>query len=103
MIEVSVSKIKSAFSEYLNRAAYGRERIIILSRGKPKAAMIGMEDLRRLEELEDAVVRDWEATLEEIELAGDDLPDILQAREEARAGIGMTPDELRAYLEDQEQ
>lgn len=55
MIEVSISKIKSAFSEYLNRAAYGRERIVVLSRGKPKAAVIGMEDLRRLEELEDAL------------------------------------------------
>ena len=40
------------------------------------------------------VIREWEITLEEIELAGDDLPDILQAREEVRSGIGMTPDEL---------
>jgi len=54
MIEVSVSEAKSAFSEYLNRAAYGRERIVILSRGKPKAAVIGIEDLELLEELEDA-------------------------------------------------
>ena len=45
------------------------------------------------------VVREWEVTLEEIDLAGDDLPDILRAREEMRAGIQMTPDELRAYLE----
>ncbi len=42
------------------------------------------------------VIREWEITLEEIELAGDDLPDILQAREEVRSGIGMTPDELHA-------
>jgi len=46
------------------------------------------------------VVREWEITLEEIALAGDDLPSVLRAREEARAGIGMTPAELRAYLED---
>lgn len=46
------------------------------------------------------VVREWEVTLEEIELAGDDLPDILRAREEAQAGIGLTPDELHAYLGD---
>ena len=37
------------------------------------------------------VVREWEITLEEIDLAGDDLPDILKARDEARAGVGMTP------------
>jgi prevent-host-death family protein len=54
MITVSVSKVKSAFSEYLNRAAYGQEPVIILSRGKPKAAMISVDALRRFEELEDA-------------------------------------------------
>lgn len=48
------------------------------------------------------VVREWEITLEEIELAGDDLPDILEAREEARSGVGMRPDELRVYLDAQD-
>ena len=55
MIEVSISEVKADFSEYVNRAAYGRERVVILSRGKPKAVMIGIEDLRRFEELEDAL------------------------------------------------
>jgi hypothetical protein len=45
------------------------------------------------------VIREWEVTLEEIYLDGDDLPNILRAREEVQTGIGMTPDELRAYLE----
>ena len=45
------------------------------------------------------VIREWQATLDEIELAGDDLPDVLRAREEVLSGIGMTPDELHAYLE----
>lgn len=45
------------------------------------------------------VIREWEITLEEIELAGDDLSNILQARKEARAGVGMTPEELHTYLE----
>ncbi len=44
------------------------------------------------------VVREWETTLEEIDLAGGDLSEILRAREEAQAGEGLTPDELRAYL-----
>ena len=55
MLEVSVSQVKAALSEYLNRAAYGQERIVISSRGKPKAAMIGIDDFHRLEELEDAL------------------------------------------------
>ena len=36
------------------------------------------------------VIRDWEITLEEVQIAGDDLPNILRAREEAKAGMGMT-------------
>jgi prevent-host-death family protein len=55
MSTTSISELKSALSEFLNRAAYGRERIIVASRGKPKAAVISIEDLRRLEELEDAL------------------------------------------------
>ena len=55
MSTTSISELKSALSEFLNRAAYGQERIIVASRGKPKAAVISKEDLRRLEELEDAL------------------------------------------------
>jgi prevent-host-death family protein len=55
MRTTSISELKSALSEFLNRAAYGRERIIVSSRGKPKAAVISIDDLRRLEELEDAL------------------------------------------------
>ena len=56
MNEVSISKMKDTLSEVINRAAYGHERIIIASRGKPKAAVISIDDLERLEELEDALV-----------------------------------------------
>ena len=55
MIEVSVSKVKADFSKYLNRAAYGQERVIITSRGKPKAVLLSFEELERLETLEDAL------------------------------------------------
>jgi prevent-host-death family protein len=55
METVSTSQLKESLSEYLNRAAYGQERIVIASRSKPKAAVISIEDLERLEELEDAL------------------------------------------------
>jgi prevent-host-death family protein len=65
MITVSVSQMKDTLSEVLNRAAYGRERIIIASRGKPKAAVISIDDLELLEELEDALtVREARAEYE---------------------------------------
>ncbi len=50
---VSVGKLKNELSAYLNRAAYGHERIIVTSRAKPKAALISIDDLYLLEELED--------------------------------------------------
>ena len=52
METVGVKEAKTALSEYLNRAAYGQERIVITSRGKPKAALVSIEDLRHLEALE---------------------------------------------------
>ena len=54
VVVVSISEMKNALSEILNRVAYGKERIIVASRGKPKAAVISVTDLERLEDLEDA-------------------------------------------------
>jgi prevent-host-death family protein len=55
MSVISISEMKDALSEILNRAAYGQERIVVTSRGKPKAAVISVDDLELLEELEDAM------------------------------------------------
>jgi prevent-host-death family protein len=55
MIKVSVSKVKSDFSKYLNQAAYGKERVVITSRGKPKAILVSIEEMKRLEALEKAM------------------------------------------------
>jgi len=49
---VSAAEAKRKFSELIGRAAYGHERIIIERKGKPMAAIIGIEDLRCLEALE---------------------------------------------------
>jgi prevent-host-death family protein len=49
--QVSIGELKRDLSGVINRAAYGRERIVIVSRGKPKAAMISMEDLERLQKM----------------------------------------------------
>lgn len=49
---LGVREVKQGLSKYLNQVAYGNERIVIHSRGKPKAALISIEDLRRLEALD---------------------------------------------------
>ena len=59
--QVSIGQIKRDVSELVNRVAYAGERIILTSRGKPKAALIGMEDYGRLLESEGraADVQKW--------------------------------------------
>ena len=87
MVTISVSEMKDTLSEILNRAAYGRERIIIASRGRPKAAVISLEDLELLEELEDALAAreaidehacgetvSLEELIAELEQGGDGVP-----------------------------
>ena len=50
-VQVSIGELKRDLSGVINQAAYGKERIVIVSRGKPKAAMISLEDLERLRKI----------------------------------------------------
>lgn len=42
-------------AELCNRVAYGGERLVITRRGKSRAALVSVEDLKLLQALEDAV------------------------------------------------
>jgi prevent-host-death family protein len=50
--KASVAEAKNTLSSLINKVAYGRARVVLESRGKPKAALISTEDLARLEALE---------------------------------------------------
>lgn len=50
-IEISMSKLRQNLGSFVNRVAYGGERIILVAHGEPKAAIISVEDLRRLQQL----------------------------------------------------
>ena len=54
MSEIPVSDVRAAFAEVLNRVAYGKERVLITRHDHGVAALIPMEDLRRLETLDKA-------------------------------------------------
>ncbi len=47
--QVNIAEAKATLSALINEVAYGGEHILLLSRGKPKAALVGIEDLKRLE------------------------------------------------------
>jgi prevent-host-death family protein len=46
---VAIGTVKRDISELVNRVAYGGERIVLTSRGKPKAALVSLQDYERLE------------------------------------------------------
>jgi prevent-host-death family protein len=46
--QVSIGQIKRDISELVNRVTYAGERIILTSRGKPKAALVSMQDYEQL-------------------------------------------------------
>jgi prevent-host-death family protein len=52
---VSATEARANFQDIINRVEYGKERILIERHGKPVVAVIGLEDLKRLEAIEDAI------------------------------------------------
>ena len=57
-VRVGAHEVKTRLSEYLNRIACGRERIVVERHGKPVAALVSLEDLQRLEALDEQGVDD---------------------------------------------
>lgn len=52
METMNVVEARRNFSEVMARVAYQHQRIVIERKGRPMAALISIEDLRRLEALE---------------------------------------------------
>jgi prevent-host-death family protein len=50
--KVAVAEVKSRFSELLSNVAHDNQRIIVTKRQKPIAAIVNMDDLRRLNLME---------------------------------------------------
>jgi prevent-host-death family protein len=68
---MSAGQAKAHFAEVVNRAAQGKERIMLTRGGKPLAAVIPVEDLEVIEAIEDAVDRDEiRKALKEVEAEG---------------------------------
>src|SRR5688500_14242986 len=49
------SKAREGFADTINRVAFGKERVVLRRRGKEVAAVVPIDDLRLLEELEDRI------------------------------------------------
>ena len=50
-IEVTMTELKRSLGDLVNRAAYGREWVVLVAHGRPKAAIVPIEDLEALRQL----------------------------------------------------
>jgi prevent-host-death family protein len=71
MTTVPISKARERLAEIANRVAFGGERVVVERRGKHLFALVSIEDMHLLEELED---RHWaeegKKALEEFDRSG---------------------------------
>ena len=82
MTRLAAGQVRKGFADALNRVAYGRERIVLHRRGKNVAAMVPIEDLALLEELETRL----------------DLEEVRAALAEARKKGTISWEKLKAEL-----
>jgi len=69
---VAVREARVSLSDLLNRVAYRGERIVLHRRGRDAAALVPVEDLRLIEELEDRIdVEEAKRILAEMKKTGE--------------------------------
>lgn len=50
-VQVTMTEFKKSLGDWVNRAAYGRIRVILVAHGRPRAAIVSLEDLEELRRL----------------------------------------------------
>ena len=83
MTRMAASKARGEFSDLLTRVARKGERIILQRRGKAVAALVPVEDLALLEELQDR--RDTEEAMRRLA----DPTEVPVPYEQARKALGL--------------
>ena len=61
--KISTADARKKFAAIINRVAFGKESFVLTRRGEPLAAIVSVEDLKLLHELEERMDIDdaWEA------------------------------------------
>ena len=97
---VSIGQVKRDISQIVNRVAYGGERVVLTSRGKPKAAIVSLEDYERLERegVKERMERWelWKAEREQLAAA------IMERRDGQPLDLDALRDAMRGELEERD-
>ena len=72
LTKISTADARKKFSTIVNRVAFGKESIILTRRGEELAALVTMDELRLLEEIEDRI--DIVDAMKALEETGEDIP-----------------------------
>ncbi len=72
MTRMPASKARDEFAETLNRVAFKGERVLLRRHGKDVAAIVPVEDLQLLEDIEDRM--DIEAARKALKEKGPNIP-----------------------------
>ena len=78
--KISAADARKKFANIINRVAYGKESFVLTRRGEALAAIVSMEDLKLLQEIEEQL----------------DIEDALKARNEP--GESISWEKLREEL-----
>ena len=79
--KISTADARKKFANIINRVAYGKESFILTRRGEPLAAIVSIDDLKLLQEIEEQM----------------DIDDAWKARNEP--GESISWEKLRGELE----
>ena len=69
--KISTADVRKNFSNIVNRVSFGKESIILTRRGEEIAALVSIDELRLLEELEDRL--DIADAVQAMKEQGDDI------------------------------
>ncbi|MEL6443663.1 MAG: type II toxin-antitoxin system Phd/YefM family antitoxin [Bacteroidota bacterium] len=83
MSTITTVDARNQFSDILNRAAYGREHVVLTRRGKEIAALIPMEHLQILEQVLAKLEDDLDLA-EALRVLDDEGDEVLEWEEVAR-------------------
>ena len=89
MSRIAVIDARKDLADILNRAAYGKERVVLTRRGKDVAAIVPMDDVKMLEAIEDHMdLAESEKVLERVRAGSEQLLslDEVKAKYEAPSG-----------------
>jgi prevent-host-death family protein len=79
---MSIVQARNEFATLVNRAAFGKERLLLSRHGKPVVALVPIEDVELIERLQDEM----------------DIADAVEARNEAARAGTKSLDELKKEL-----